>query len=439
MLRNEPIAELNAYMVSNDNIEPAIARAEGAIVEDENGKSYVDLEGGPGVTSVGHCHPRVVEAIREQAGTLLQVPGRFHSRNTLSLAKRIADYAAPPFAADPLKRTFFVNSGAEAAEGAVKLAMKFQHARGVDGYGIIALQHGFHGRLGLSVALTGMAKSKKAMGTIGLHPGVAHVPAPYCYRCPLKLRYPDCGVACADLVEDAMTLSVAGQAAVVIGEPILGVGGIITPPAEYWVKVRAACDRHGALLIMDEVFTGFARTGKPFAHQHYGISPDIMTFAKAIGGGVPLGGFIATETIGGAFKPGDHSTTYGGKNQLGIAAGHAVLSILADERLAENVEARGAQFVAGLTQIARDYPQLGDIRGKGLFLAIEIVKDEARTPDANAAKALSLKAIEAGILVSTTGLNANIIRITPPLVISAAEVDRALAAFRQAFEAVYRA
>jgi 4-aminobutyrate aminotransferase / (S)-3-amino-2-methylpropionate transaminase / 5-aminovalerate transaminase len=434
VLLNEPLADLNAYMVSNDNIEPGIVRGEGAEVWDEDGKVYVDLEGGPGVTSVGHCHPDVVAAIRDQAGLLLQVPGRFHSRNTLSLAKRIADYAA-----GPLTRTFFVNSGAEAAEGAVKLAMKYRHSEGAQGFGIIALQHGFHGRLGLSISLTGLAKGKKGMGTFGLYPGVAHVPAPYCYRCPLGLSYPSCGVKCADLVEDAMQTSVAGEAAVVIGEPILGVGGIIVPPQEYWPKVESICRKYGSILIMDEVFTGFGRTGKAFAHQHYGISPDIMTFAKAIGGGVPLGGFIATQTLGDAFKPGDHSTTYGGKNQLGIAAGHAVLSILAKEALAENAAMRGAQFVEGLTRLQTRYPQIGDIRGKGLFLAIELIKDEARTPDAAGAKALSLAAIENGILVSTTGLNANIIRITPPLVVTAEHVDRALASFERAFVQVYGA
>ena len=427
-----PISKLTPYLIKNDWIEPVFAKGSGAIVEDEQGKEYIDLEGGPGVTSVGHCHPDVVAAVQAQAAKLLIVPGRYMGRAALTLAKRLAEYAG-----NALKMTFFCNSGAEAAEGATKLALKHSWTRQREGNTIIALQHGFHGRLGLSLALTGLPKMKKGMGTFGLHPGVVHAPAPYCYRCPLGLKYPSCNVRCADTIDDMMDTSVQGQAAAFIAEPILGVGGVIVPPQEYWPKVAAILKKRGVPFILDEVFTGFGRTGDRFAHHGYGVQPDVMAFAKAIGGGVPLGGFIATPEFGDVFQSAaDHSTTYGGKNQLGIAAGHAVLDILQRENLEECARERGHQFMAGLRELAKSNPVIGEVRGKGLFIAIEIVKNDAREPDAALAKALSNEALQQGLIVSATGAFANNLRITPPLVISAQQVEQSLATLRTVFEKI---
>lgn len=418
-----PPSDLMHYMVHNDWIEPVIVKGEGAIVEDEQGRQYVDLEGGPGVTSVGHCHPEVVAAVREQAGRLLIVPGRYQGRAAMNLARRLAGYVG-----GGLEMTFFANSGAEAAEGAVKLALKHQHGRRREGQTIIAFQHGYHGRLGFSLALTGLPKMKKGMGVFGLYPGVEFAPAPYCYRCPLGLKYPSCNIKCADFVDEMMYTAVQGEAAVLIAEPILGVGGVIVPPQEYWPKLVAILKKHGVTLVMDEVFTGFGRTGTPFAHQGYGVTPDVMAFAKAIGGGVPLGGFIATREVGSAFKSADHSTTYGGKNQLGIAAGHAVLDILLRERLEERAVERGEQFMAGLRELAKRFPVIGEVRGKGLFIGVEIVAGRERTPDAALARAVANEALHEGLLLSPTGAHSNVIRITPPLVISDGQVERSLRA-----------
>jgi 4-aminobutyrate aminotransferase / (S)-3-amino-2-methylpropionate transaminase / 5-aminovalerate transaminase len=421
--------ELMRAMIHNDWIEPVLARGSGAVVEDEQGREYIDLEAGPGVASVGHCHPQVVEAVREQAGKLLLVPGRYMGRAALELARRIVDYVG-----NDLAMIFFCNSGAEAAEGSVKLALKHAWSKQREGHTIIALQHAYHGRLGLSLALTGLPKMKKGMGTFGLHPGVQHAPAPYCYRCPLGLKYPSCQIKCADYIDEMMDTSVQGQAAAFIAEPILGVGGVIVPPAEYWPKVAQILRKHGVTFILDEVFTGFGRTGKPFAHQAYGVQPDIMAFAKAIGGGVPLGGFIATREIGSVFKIADHSTTYGGKNQLGIAAGHAVLDILKNERLEEQASQRGEQFMTGLRELSQRYPVIGEVRGMGLFIAMEIVKDNSRTPDAKLAKDISNEALKEGLLLSSTGAYGNNLRITPPLVITPTQVDKALQSLRNVFE-----
>jgi 4-aminobutyrate aminotransferase-like enzyme len=422
-------AELMRYMVHNDWIEPVLVRGSGAIVEDEHGKDYVDREGGPGVTSVGHCHPEVVAAVREQAGKLLIVPGRYQGRAAMNLARRLAGYVG-----GGLEMTFFCNSGAEAAEGSVKLALKYQHGRRREGHTILAFQHGYHGRLGFSLALTGLPKMKKGMGTFGLHPGVQFAPAPYCYRCPLGLKYPSCGIKCADFVDEMMYTSVQGEAAVMIAEPILGVGGVIVPPDEYWPKLSAILKKHGVTLVMDEVFTGFGRTGRPFAHQGYGVVPDVMAFAKAIGGGVPLGGFIATREVGASFKSADHSTTYGGKNQLGIAAGHAVLDILLRERLEDQAVARGEQFMAGLRELAKRFPAIGEVRGKGLFIGVEIVADAAGKPDAALARRIADEGLREGVLLSPTGAYSNVIRITPPLVITEGQVERSLGAFRTVLE-----
>jgi 4-aminobutyrate aminotransferase / (S)-3-amino-2-methylpropionate transaminase / 5-aminovalerate transaminase len=421
---NLSVDQLNDYLVVNQNCSPSLVKGEGAEVEDEGGRRYIDLEAGPGVASVGHCHPKVVATLREQAGRLLQVPGRYHSRITLLLAKRLADLAG-----GDLKRVFFANSGAEATDGAMKCALKYASKEQKKGYGIIAFQHGFHGRLSLPLALTGIAKQKKAMGPYGSFPGVVHAPAPYCYRCPLGLSYPSCGIKCADVVEDMLGTAVQGEAAVLIGEPILGVGGVIVPPDEYWPKIEKICRRNGITLIQDEVFTGFGRTGRAFAHHHDGTRPDIICFAKAIGGGVPLGGFIATEQHGTAFEPGDHFTTFGAKNQLGIAAGHAVLDILREERLADRARELGAQFTQGLKALARKYSVMGDVRGRGLMIAIEMVHDAQRTPAPDLAKKFEAETIKEGVLISTTGVNGNVLRITPPLVITSGQVDKAIRVF----------
>ena len=424
-------ARLNDFLVVNQNIEPYLASGRGAEVRDEQGRDYIDLEAGPGVASVGHCHPRVVQAIKEQADRLLQVPGRYHSVRTLSLAQRISELAG-----GRLRRTFFSNSGAESADGAIKCGLKHAANTGKKGFGIIALDHGFHGRLSLPLSLTGIAKQKRGMGPYATFPGVVHAPAPYCYRCPLKLQPDKCGAACADVVEDMLLTRVPGEAAVMIAEPILGVGGVIVPPDEYWPKVQAICKRHRITLVMDEVFAGFGRTGADFAHQHYGLEPDIVTFAKAIGGGVPLGGFIATEELGTAFEPGDHFTTYGAKNQIGIAAGHAVLDILRDEALKDAARATGAQFLAGLKAIQKRFPVIGDVRGRGLMIGFELVRDANRTPAPDLAKALEREVLKRGALISTTGAHGNVLRITPPLVITVKQVERALTIIEESVAAL---
>jgi 4-aminobutyrate aminotransferase-like enzyme len=417
-----------SYLVPLGLHEPVIVEGHGAEVIDESGRRYLDLEGGPGVVSVGHCHPRVVEAIREQAGTLTQPPGRNPTRQLLALARRLAGLTG-----GRLRRAFFANSGAEANDGAIKLGLKHAVRSGKRGFGILALEHGFHGRLSLPLALTGMADRKRGMGPYATFPGVVHLPSPYCYRCPFGLTYPACGVRCADAVGEALTTKVPGEAAIMIAEPILGVGGAIVPPDEYWPRAARACRDHGITLVHDEVFTGFGRTGKMFAHEHWGTQPDVVSFAKAIGGGVPFAGFVATEEVGTAFEPGDHFSTFGGNNQIGVRVAHAVLDILQEERLPERAAETGSYFLAGLKELAERHEVIGDVRGRGLMIGVELVRDrERKTPFPGLAQRIQHALVDRGVLVSVTGVYGCVLRITPPLVIDRQQVDRALAALGDA-------
>ncbi|MBI4179388.1 aspartate aminotransferase family protein [bacterium] len=410
---------------------PVITAGSGAEVLDEDGNKYLDLEAGPGVASVGHCHPTVVAAVQEQAAKLMQSPGRYHSRLTSELAKRITDLTG-----NRLRRVFFSNSGAEANDGAIKLALKRATLTGKRGFGILALEHGFHGRLSLPLSLTGMASRKKGFGPYGSFPGVVHVPAPYCYRCPLGLSLQNCGVKCADVVEDVLKTRVPGEAAALIAEPILGVGGVIVPPESYWPKVETICRGNNILLIHDEVFCGFGRTGKMFGHQHWDSKPDIVTFAKTIGGGLPLGGFMATEEVGTSFEEGDHFTTFGGNSQVGPAAAHAVLDVLEKEHLVKRAVDAGHLFMHGLKGLAAKHEAIGDVRGRGLMIGVELVKDRAsREPAPQLTKQLQQAMRERGVLVAITGVHGCVLRITPPLVISEAQVTVALDALDAALTA----
>ena len=402
--------------------QPVIVEGSASTVTDEAGRKYLDLEAGPGVLSVGHCHPTVVAAIQSQATKLMQGPGRYHSRLTSSLARKIAGVMG-----NRLKRVFFANSGAEANDGAIKIAFKHATRTGKQGYGVLAVEHGFHGRTSVGLSLTGNAARKKGFGPYASFPGVVHVPAPYCYRCPLGLTYPTCNVKCADVVEDALKTRVPGVAAAMIAEPIICVGGVLTPPPEYWPKVEATCRRNKITLIHDEVFSGWGRTGKMFAHEHWDAKPDVVTFAKAIGGGVPLGGFIATEELGTAFEEGDHFTTFGANNQIGIAAGHAVLDVIQREDLVKRSATMGTTFIEGLRRLAAKHPCIGDVRGLGLMIGVEIVNDRAsREPAPQLTKRVQQAMRERGVLVSITGVHGCVLRITPPLVITESQVGMAL-------------
>jgi len=435
MLKNTSvIEEYGQFLIPNTNVAPLIVKGQGAELEDDQGNKFIDLEGGPGVVSTGHCHPKVVAAVREQAGKLMQGPGRNHTPLSMTLAKRIVEAVG-----GGIKRVFFANSGAESNDGAIKISLKHALATGKQGLGIFALEHGFHGRLSLPLSLTGMASRKKGFGPYAQFPGVMHVPAPYCYRCPFDLKPNSCGLKCADAVERMLKTHVPGEAAIMIAEPILGVGGVIPPPDGYWKKIEEICHQNKITLIYDEVFTGFGRTGKMFAHQHWNLKPDVITFAKAIGGGMPLAGFASTDEIASTFDPGDHFTTFGSNNQVGLAAAHAVLDVLKEESLVEKAATSGATFMKGLEALKARFPVMGDIRGKGLMIGVELVKDpKSKAPAAEETKKVQQEMRQSGILVSITGNFGCVLRITPPLLIDAGQIEQSLNAMEKALGTVQK-
>jgi 4-aminobutyrate aminotransferase-like enzyme len=418
-----PLDQLGGYMVANTAVDPVIVSGSGATVTDEAGKVYIDLEAGPGVVSVGHCHPHVVAAIRDQAGRLMQSPGRFHSRLSLTLAQRISDLTD-----GHLKRAFIANSGAEANDGAIKIALKHAVRSGKEGLSIFAFDHGFHGRTSVGLSLSGLAGRKRGFGQYASFPGIVHLPAPYLYRHGERDYFGE--------IELAMKTRVAGDAAILISEPIWCVGGVFAPPKDFWPRVAELCRKHGITLIFDEVFGGFGRTGRMFSHEHFGVRPDIMTFAKAIGGGLPLAGYIATEEVGSALVVGDHFTTFGTNNQVGIAAGHAVLDVLEAEQLPARAARGGERFLAGLERLKAQHPAIGDVRGFGLMIGVELVKDRTtREPAPELAKAVQAEMLQRGVLASLTGIYGCVLRITPPLVITDDQIDQSVRVIGEALEA----
>ena len=410
------------YFVPCQVNEPIVVRGRGALVGDINGRQYIDCMGGPGVLNMGHCHPKVTEAAKRQIDLLTQSPGQVYNAPTVALAKKLSEITP-----SGIKKVFFCNSGAEAVDGAIKLGLKYAIQRGKGGFGIVALDHAFHGRLSLPLSLTGLASRKKGFGPYATFPGVTRISAPYCYRCPLK--YPDCGLHCVAELEEAFKVRAPGDIAIFIAEPILGVGGVIIPPDDYWPRVKEILDKNDVLLIFDEIFAGFGRTGKMFASQHWNVVPGIMTTAKSIGAGFPLGAFIAQDEVANAMAPGDHFTTFGGNNVVSAAAGLAGIEAILEEELTENAAGVGAHLLTGLRRLMEGNPNIGDVRGKGLMIGVEIVKSkETKEPDSERTKRIATSLRDHGVLVNTTGANANVIRITPPLVLSTSQADDILMA-----------
>lgn len=389
---------------------PEITRGEGTRLWDHEGRSYLDFLSGISVLNVGHCHPEVVEAVREQVGELAHTTTLLLTRPMMELAERLQDYVP----AD-LPRVFFCASGSEANEGAVLLS---EWATGRREH--LALELGLHGRTKLGMSLTGLGFWRADDAPVG---GIQHVPAPYCYRCPLRLEPDTCDLACADEVDRTIRLRTSGRPASFIMEPVLANGGMIVPPPGYLERVREILDRHGALLIMDEIQTGFGRTGRRFGFEHSRIEPDLITVAKALGGGLPIAAFLAREETAGAFdRP--SASTFGG-NLVASAAALAVLSILERDHLEENAAAMGARLLDRLRTLQERFACIGDVRGLGLLLGVELVgKGDAPDPDLADRVLEGLK--DRGLLAGKCGAGRNVIALHPPLVISPADVDHAV-------------
>jgi 4-aminobutyrate aminotransferase / (S)-3-amino-2-methylpropionate transaminase / 5-aminovalerate transaminase len=419
------IEKYNQYVITSfvKSIQPiTVARARGAVVTDLSGREYIDCFAGISVVNAGHCHPAVVTAAKDQIDQLIHCCSYvYHVEAVANLAEKMA--AITP---GRLKKTFFANSGAEAIEGALKLAKLYTGK-----HEIVALQGGFHGRTWGALSVTGNAGRKRRGGPYA--PGVAFAPTPYTFR-----SHGTTTEGWARSLEEIIRLSTSNDVAAFIAEPVLGEGGIIIPPRDYFTEVKKVLDRHNILLIVDEVQSGFGRTGKMFAIEHYGVEPDLLVTAKGIADGFPLGAFTTRDEIAAAFQPGDHLSTFGG-NPVSCAAALANIRVIEEEKLCEGAQQKGEDAQAVLKRMLKSTPAQADVRGLGLMIGIELVKDDDLTPAADRAEAIRESCRKRGVLVGVGGIYGNVLRIQPPLVIRKEQLDQALHAVEEALEetAVY--
>ena len=400
--------------VTNFYEQPLVAdHASMQYVWDVEGRKYLDFFGGILTISVGHANPKVTEPVKAQIDRLQHLSTLYPNEAIVALAEKVAQITP-----GELKSSFFTSSGTEANEAAILLA---RMATG--SYDVVALRHAYSGSSALAKGVTAQAPWRKS-GVISV--GVAHAINPYCYRCPLGLRYPDCEVACAKDVENLIQTGTSGQIAAFIAEPIQGVGGFITPPPEYFKIVFKAVKKYGGLFISDEVQTGFGRTGKKwFGIEHWEVTPDVMTCAKGMANGAPIGATITTKELAASFQ-GLTISTFGGNPVTSVAA-KATIEFIEEENLLENAERMGSYFRGKLDELQEKYPVIGDVRGKGLMLGLELVKDRATKEPAAAATAQLLERTrEHGLLVGKGGLYGNVIRLSPMLNIGKADVDEAV-------------
>jgi len=392
-----------------------VARGEGAMVEDVDGNRFLDFMAGIAVCSTGYSHPEVIRAIKDAADRFLHIcGGDFYYEGMAALSERLAAIAPGP---GP-KRVFLTNSGTEAVEGAMKLA---RHATGRTAF--VAFKGAFHGRTYGALSLTS-SKARQHAGFGPFLPDVHHVAYGYCYRCEYGKTFPSCGIYCVDIIERdlfARHLDPKDVAAVFV-EPLQGEGGYILPPPGWLAAVRALCDRHGILLVMDEVQSGIGRTGKLFACEHEDVAPDILVTAKGLGSGMPIGAIVAREAVS-TWEPGAHGSTFGG-NPVCCAAALATLEVVQRE-LVSNARVRGEQLSQGLKAIAARHACIGDVRGIGLMQGIEFVTDRGtREPAGELAHRLEQMAFAKGLLLLAAGKNA--LRLAPPLVVDPQDVELAL-------------
>lgn len=405
---------------------PQLVRGAGQFVWDSDGRKYLDFFAGVSVVNCGHCHPEIVAALCEQAQTLQHTTTVYLTQPMLDLAERLARLTP-----GNLKRSFFCSSGTEANETAVLLA---KLATGKSE--LLSLRNGLHGRTQLAMSLTGMAFWRTDPTPVS---GVSFVPAAYCYRCVLGRTYPSCDMACAREVENVVRTSTSGQVAALIAEPIQGNGGIITPPPEYFPRVREILDRLGILFIVDEVQTGFGRTGKWFGIEHWGVTPDLMTMAKALANGQPVGAVIATDAVARHYtRPG--ASTLGG-NPVTATTALTTLDVLERNDLPGNAARLGPYLREKLEAIAARHQTTGDVRGIGLMQGVELVKDKeapAREPAPEVADLILERLKDRGVLIGKTGLARNVLAFQPPLIITRDDVDHLAGALDEVLAEVER-
>ena len=371
-----------------------LVRGEGVKVWDSNGREYLDFVGGLAVCNLGHCHPKVVQALEEQAKQLIHCSNLYYIGPQVELARRLCEHSFG-------ERVFFCNSGAEATEAAIKLARKYSKERyGGERYQIITMENSFHGRTMGALSATGQEKFHK--GFEPLLPGFTHVP------------FDDLG---------AVAGAVSPQTCAVMVEPIQAEGGVNLPSPDYLKKLRGLCDQTGILLIYDEVQVGMGRTGKLFCYQHYDTPPHIMTLAKSLANGVPIGALLATDEVAQAFSPGNHASTFGG-NPLATRVGCVVVDTLVEDGILENCREMGEYLFKELLNLKERYPFIKDVRGKGLIIGVELEFEGKKVVE---------RCLDKGFLINCTA--DRVLRFLPPLIVTRGEIDRLLKALEEVFSA----
>jgi 4-aminobutyrate aminotransferase / (S)-3-amino-2-methylpropionate transaminase / 5-aminovalerate transaminase len=411
------------------NVTPVfVAKAEGAVIEDVDGNRMIDFAGGIGCVNTGHRAPRVVEAIRRQLECFLHTSFNvLPYESYVALAERLN--ATTP--GSHAKKTVLLNTGAEAVENAIKIARAHTGRPA-----ILAFEDAFHGRTYMAMALTSKTHPYKA----GFEPfpgDVYRVPFAYCYRCSYSLKYPSCEIHCAQHLEDTFKRVVAAESvAAVIVEPIMGEGGFITPPKEFFPLLQQICRKYGILLIADEVQTGFARTGALFASGRLGLEPDLIVMAKSLSGGLPLGAVTGRAEIMDTTGPGTLGGTFGG-NPLACEAALAVLDVIERENLCDRANQIGDRFRKRAAEWQSRWELIGDLRGLGAMQALELVRSRStREPADEETKQIAQYCYEHGLITITAGSYGNIIRVLVPLVITDAQLDEALAVLESAIASV---
>ncbi len=427
-----PLTSDSLQHISDRHLAPAwyltaplnITHGQGSYLIAEDGRRYLDFTCGYGVTSTGHCHPRVVKAAQEQTARLIHVSTSVVNRVLVQLAERLAGLTPPG-----LEMMFFHSAGTEVIEAAIKLT------RYVTGRTeLIAFQGAFHGRTTGALALT-TSKSLYRQKHTPFIPGVHFAPYATPFRCPSGGRRETCAEAClAHLDTMFATIVEPSQVAAMFVEPILGEGGYIDPPPAFLQGLRERCDRHGILLVADEIQSGVGRSGRWWAVEHASVVPDLLTVAKGIASGFPLSVLVGKPEIMSQWPPGAHGTTFGG-NPVSCAAALATLDVIEDERLVENAAMRGAQLQASLRALQADYPVLGDVRGRGLMTGIEFVLPDG-SPNPGVVMAVKERCLEAGVLISRCGPHNQTLRLAPPLIITAEEIERFINILGAALDAV---
>ena len=393
----------------------ALVKGEGEYVWDEAGNKYLDCFGGVLTVSVGHANPTINAAIIGQVNKIQHTSALYTNENQSNLAEKLAEITP-----GNLKKSFFSSSGTEANDTA-QMAAKLATGR----HEVVVLRHSYSGRSATALSAVGHSTWRQLPAQVA---GIVHAPAPYCYRCPFKLEYPSCGVACAEDIEEVINTTTTGEIAAFMAEPILGVGGFIVPPPEYFSIAYEIARQHGGICIADEVQTGWGRTGdKWFGIEHWNVEPDIITSAKGMANGVPIGWTIATPEVADLF-PGLTFATFGG-NPVSTAAALAVIKLIEDEDLRTNCKTVGDYLREKLEELKEKYSIIGDVRGMGLMQGIELVKNrETKEPAPEAVLKVFEETKRRGVLIGKGGLYGNVIRTGMMLNSTMNNVDELVAA-----------